>query len=482
MRALFVTSEIAPLVKTGGLADVSAALPLALRQLGVDVRVLLPGYPKVMAALPELKLVARFAGIPGMVDADLLEGALPDGVPLYVVSCPFCYDRGGSLYQNERGVDWPDNAVRFGLLSKIGAMLACAESPLEWRADVVHCNDWQAGLVPAYLHFSREPAPAVMTVHNLAFQGVFPAGATKMLGLPPESFRPEGVEYYGNLSFLKAGLYYAAHITAVSPSYAAEIQTEAMGFGMQGLLKTRSKQLSGILNGVDAHDWNPATDRRLAQRFDADSLEHKAVNKRALQARLGLASEPDLPLFVLVGRFTHQKGVDLVLEIAPQLADLPAQLALLGTGDAHLQGLAHALLQRYAGRIGGLLGFDEDLSHLFEAGGDIFLMPSRFEPCGLNQMYSQHYGTPPIVNATGGLMDTVVDCCEDTLADGSATGFVIHDELDAATLLAACRRAVALYHDKSTWHKVQQNGMRRDFGWESSAKAYREIYARLMNR
>jgi starch synthase len=482
MRVLFVTSEVAPLVKTGGLADVSAALPFALRQLGVDVRVLLPGYPAVMEALPGLKWVARFADMPGMPDADLLEGALPDGVPLYVINCPACYDRGGGLYQDERGVDWADNAVRFGLLSKIAAVLACADSPLEWRPDVAHCNDWQAGLAPAYLHFSPKPAPVVMTVHNLAFQGVFPAGATELLGLPLQSYQPEGVEYYGNLSFLKAGLYYAAHITTVSPSYAAEIQTETMGFGMQGLLRTRRKQLSGILNGVDAHDWNPATDRRLAQHFDADSLENKAINKRALQARLGLDSNPDLPLFVLVGRFTQQKGVDLVLEIAPQLADMPAQLALLGTGDAHLQGLAYALLQSYAGRIGGLLGFDEDLSHLFEAGGDIFLMPSRFEPCGLNQMYSQHYGTPPIVNATGGLIDTVVDCNEQTLADGSATGFVIQDELDAAALLAACRRAVALYHDKSTWHKVQQNGMRRDFGWESSAKAYRKIYTRLMKK
>lgn len=479
MRVLFVTSEIVPLVKTGGLADVSAALPFALTHIGVDVRVLLPGYPQVLESLPDKHLAARIDNLPGFPPVYLLSATLPDGVPVLVVECHDLYRRHGSPYQDERGRDWADNAERFGLLSRVAAVLGSAGSPLAWRPDVVHCNDWQAGLAPAYLHFSKDPAPSVMAVHNMAFQGVFPAGMVKKLGLPPESFQIEGLEYHGFMSFLKAGLQYATHITTVSPSYAREIQTDALGFGMQGLLARRRHDLTGILNGIDVHEWNPATDAYLTQHYDAERLEAKAANKHALQHRMNLPIDPNIPIFGLVSRFTYQKGVDVVLEIAPQLVDLPAQLVLLGSGDTKMQNEALALARAYFGQVGVVVGFEEGLSHLIEAGADIFLMPSRFEPCGLNQMYSQRYGTPPIVHATGGLIDTVVGCNDATLADGTATGFVFSGRLDAESLFETAQRAAIAYHNKKLWAGLQKNGMKRDFSWTQSALAYRDLYTRI---
>ncbi len=481
MKILFVTSEVTPLIKTGGLADVSAALPAALRAMDVDVRILLPGYPQVLKALPHLQPTAVFTKLHGFPPARLLAGEVPGGVPLWVIECPELYQRGGGAYQDEHGDDWADNAHRFGLLSKIAAVLGSADSPLDWKPDVVHCNDWQAGLAPAYLHFAPGAAPSVMTVHNLAFQGIFPPHTAAELGLPGECFQPDGAEYYGNLSFMKAGLYYADHITTVSPSYSQEIQTEALGFGLQGLLKQRRGVLTGILNGIDTAEWNPATDPNLAQAYDAADLSGKSANKCALQKRMGLHVAPELPLFGVVSRFTQQKGLDLVLEIAPQLIAFPAQLVLLGSGDAAMQRTALALTHHHSGQIGAYAGFDESLAHLIEAGADIFLMPSRFEPCGLNQMYSQRYGTPPVVHATGGLIDTVVDCNASSLAQDTASGFVL-DSIDAPALLAAARRSVATYYDKKIWHALQRNGMNKDFSWGKSAAAYRDIYARLMRR
>ena len=482
MRVLFVTSEINPLIKTGGLADVSAALPAALHGLGVDVRVLLPGYPQVLRSLPHLQVATRFAGLPDFPEVSLLSGILPDGVPLWVIDCPEMYSRGGGPYQDEQGVDWIDNAQRFGLLSRIAAMLGSADTPLEWKPDVVHCNDWQAGLTPAYLHFLPAPAPSVMTVHNLAFQGVFPPQLAAELGLPEECMQPEGAEYYGDLSFLKAGLHYANHITTVSPSYAEEIQTEALGFGLQGLLTHRRAALTGILNGIDTHEWNPAADPNIAAPYDVKNLQGKDASKRELQKHMGLHIDPKIPLFGLVSRFTHQKGLDMVLEIAPHLVAMPAQLVLLGTGDAGMQRKALELSHHYSGRISTYVGFDEGLSHLVEAGADIFLMPSRFEPCGLNQMYSQRYGTPPVVHATGGLIDSVVDCNEATLARGTASGFVFGNGMSTLGLLAAAQRAVTAYHDKKVWRALQRNGMSKDFGWGKSAAAYHDIYERLVRR
>ncbi len=479
IKILFATSEIAPLIKTGGLADVSAALPVALRTLGVDVRVLLPGYTAVMAQFLKPKKVAEFAQSAGFPAAQLLSCKLPNGVPLLVLDCPELYQRAGGPYQNEQGVDWPDNAQRFGLLSRVAALLAGNTSPLAWHPDVLHCNDWQTGLAPAYLHFASSTVPSVMTIHNLAFQGNFPAATVAALQLPPSSYSMDGVEFYGNLSFLKAGLFYARHITTVSPHYAQEIQQTALGFGMQGLLSTRKDSLSGILNGIDTDEWDPASDPHLSKKYSVARMAGKAANKQALQSRMGLNLQPDVPVLGVVSRFTEQKGLDLLLEIAPQLVELPVQLALLGSGDAGMQQKARELTLRYPGKIGAVIGFSEALSHQIEAGADLFVMPSRFEPCGLNQLYSQRYGTPPIVHATGGLVDSVVDCTADTLKDGTASGFVFSG-MSAENLSAAIQRAVTLYHNTKSWKALRRNCMNKEFNWRASAQAYLAIYTKLL--
>lgn len=480
IKVLFVTSEITPLIKTGGLADVSGALPAALRAIGVDVRVLLPGYSKVLAQLDNPEIVATFDSLPGFPPAKLLSDQMENGVPLLVLDCPALYQREAGPYQDASGQDWSDNALRFGLFCKVAAILGSSESPLEWHPDLEHCNDWQAGLTPAYLHFAGG-VPSVMTVHNLAFQGGFPPATVSMLGLPSSSFGIDGLEYYGNLSFLKAGLFYADHLTTVSPHYAREIQQEQLGFGMQGLLATRSDVLTGILNGIDTDEWNPAKDRYLAKKFSVARMAGKAVNKEVLQNKMGLDPDPDVPLLGLVSRFTHQKGLDLLLEIAPSLTRLPAQIVMLGTGDAQMQNIARELSVRYMGKIGAYIGFSEDLSHMIEAGADMFIMPSRFEPCGLNQLYSQRYGTPPIVHATGGLVNSVVDCTPETLRDGTASGFVFSG-MSPENLYATIQRAVDLYRDQKSWKALRKNCMSKEFGWETSAEAYLEIYRKVLGR
>jgi len=479
LRILFATSECAPLVKTGGLGDVSAAFPAATRALGLDARILLPGYRPVLAQLFDRREVARFAPRADFPAARLLQGQTPPGVPLYVLDCPELYDRDGGPYQDEAGTDWVDNALRFGLLSHAAALLGSAANPLDWAPDVVHCNDWQTGLAPAYLHYADGARAATLqTIHNLAYQGIFEPQFVAALGLPPNAFTPNGVEYYGKLSFLKAGLQFADAITTVSPTYALEIQSQPLGFGLQDLLAARRDCVSGILNGIDTEVWNPATDPSIACRYDADTLAAKAENKSALQRRLGLAPAPAMPLFAVVSRFAPQKGLDWLLATAPQVLALPAQLAILGGGEPQLESGFRALARSHAGQVGVTIGFDDALAHLIEAGADAFLMPSRFEPCGLNQMYSQRYGTPPIVRATGGLADTVIDCSPATLADGSASGFVFHDA-SADALLAAAARAAGTWRDQATWRALQRNGMARDFRWETSARKYAAIYARL---
>jgi starch synthase len=345
----------------------------------------------------------------------------------------------------------------------------------------VHCNDWQTGLIPAYLHFAQDAVPSVMTIHNLAFQGIFPAATLEKLHLPPSCFSINGVEFFGSLSFLKAGLFYAHHLTTVSPNYAKEIQQETFGSGMQGLLTTRRASLTGILNGIDTDEWDPASDKHLAKTYNSAHMAGKAANKEALQSKLGLNRDPDVPLLGVVSRFTQQKGLDLLLEIVPLLTELPVQLAMLGSGDAQMQKSARDLSHRYPGKIGAVIGFDEGLSHQIEAGADMFVMPSRFEPCGLNQLYSQRYGTPPIVQATGGLADSVVDCTPETLRDGTASGFAFSG-MTAKSLLTTIQRALVLYHDKSQWEALRKNCMAKDLGWQSSAEAYRAVYLKVLGR
>ena len=481
LRVLFATSEIAPLIKTGGLADVSGALPAALRAIGVDVRVLVPGYNQVIEQLAQPRIVASFDDLPGFPLARLLSGTMANGVPLLVLDCPVLYQRVGGPYQTAQGQDWADNAMRFGMLSRVAAVLGSNATPLEWHPDLVHCNDWQTGLTPAYLHFAPGAVPSIIAIHNLAFQGIFPAETVQQLHLPPSCFSVDGVEFYGNMSFLKAGLFYADHITTVSPNYAAEIQHEELGFGMQGLLTARHDSLTGILNGIDTDEWNPATDPYLAKPYSSANMAGKAANKKALQRRMGLSIEADVPLLGVVSRFTEQKGVDLLLEIAPLLSELPVQLAMLGSGDAGMQKTARDLSNLYPGTIGVHIGFSEELSHQIEAGADMFVMPSRFEPCGLNQLYSQRYGTPPIVHATGGLADSVVDCTPESLDEGIASGFAFTG-MTAENLYTTIQRAVGLYHDLQKWKALCINCMAKDSSWETSAAAYRAVYLKVLER
>jgi starch synthase len=479
LRVLYATSEYAPLVKTGGLGDVAGALPAALRALGVDARVLMPAYRGVRERVASAGGSTRIQPLARLPAADLVAVTLPGDVPGWLVDNGALYDRDGGPYLAPSGRDWDDNALRFGLLSRAAAWLGGASPAAPWRADVIHANDWQAGLAPAYCALlAGQRTPSVVTIHNLAFQGVFDAHWAADLGLPGHSFAMEGTEYYGRLSFLKAGLYYADALTTVSPSYAAEIQRDPGGMGLQGLLASRRDRLSGILNGIDTAAWDPCTDPALARRYDAAHLDDKAANRRALQAELGLATDKDAFLLGVVARLTAQKGADLVADAAPAIADAGDELVVLGSGEPDLAERLRALQARYPGRIATVIGFDEALAHRIEAGADAFLMPSRFEPSGLNQMYSQRYGTPPVVHATGGLADSVVDCTPQTLAAGTATGFAF-PRPTAPALLAAIERARAAWRDPPTWRRIQRNGMARDFGWTRAARAYAAVYDRV---
>ena len=476
LKILFVTSEIYPLIKTGGLADVSGALPLALRKLGQDIRVLVPGYPAVLKQLPDAKPLTKLdALLPEVGGTRLLSATMPGtDLPLLVLDCPALYDRPGGPYLGPDGSDWPDNPLRFGMLSRAGALLSSSASPLPWQPDVVHCNDWQSALIPALLHYANvKHAKSVVSIHNLAFQGNFDAQWVTRLGLPAESFGINGVEFYGHFSFLKSGLQFADQITTVSQTYAAEIQTPEFGYGMEGLLQRRSKELTGIVNGI-GEDWDPALDPHLHQNYDRNSLERKAANKQHLQHELGLRTGSS-PLLCMVSRLTHQKGIDLVLDCANDLLHSGAQLALLGSGDAHYEQRLRELAHGRPGLVSVAFGYNEALAHRMIAGSDIFLMPSRFEPCGLSQMYSMAYGTVPVVRRTGGLADTVTDSNEASLADGRATGFVF-DQANAADFMQATQRALAHYQTGDIWSSIQRNGMKLDFGWPKAAQAYLQVY------
>lgn len=482
MKLLFAASELAPWVKTGGLGDVAAGLPAALAQAGADVRLLVPAYPALREAfvangraVPLARLAPPGGALPG---AQLWSAMLQPGLGLLLLDAPELYDRPGNPYLDATGQDHADNALRFGLLSHSAALLAAPGSPLGWQPDVLHCNDWQTALAPACLHYLHGGAGAatLLTVHNLAFHGLFGYEALAALGLPAHAFAFDGVEFHGRLSFLKAGLQFADRITTVSPGYAREILSPEFGCGLDGLLNHRADRLAGILNGIDTEAWNPAADPALEQRYDAATLERKAAGRRRLQSQLGLEARDDVPLIGVVGRLTGQKGLDLLLALADALCGQGVQIALLGSGEAALQAGWQAAAVRHPGRCAVVIGFDETLAHRIEAGADLFAMPSRFEPCGLNQMYSLRYGTPPVVRRTGGLADTVVDADEAAREGRQGNGFVF----DAATpeaLHGALQRAFAAWHDPPRWRALQRAGMAADFGWAPAARAYLEQYA-----
>lgn len=475
-RILFATSEVHPLIKTGGLADVSASLPAALQDLKQDVRLLMPGYTQVLDALTAKKTVATFTVFTGQPQVKLLSAKMPGtNVPVYILDAPQYFCRVAGPYQYHLGGDWPDNPMRFGMLSKVAAMLGSKQSPVDWQADLVHCNDWQTGLTPAYLQMMDQPrARSVMTVHNIAFQGNFDRDWIKALEIPASMFHMHGVEFHGNLSFLKSGLQYADRIVTVSPTYAHEIQASEMGYGMQGLLTARRMDVSGILNGIDEDEWNAATDKHLEVNYDEHDLSKKTQGKLALQKRLGLEVNEHVPLLGVVSRLTYQKGLDLLHECLPTLLDSGAQLAVLGSGDADFERRYLQLAQRYAGRVSVTIGFNEALSHQIMAGADIFLMPSRFEPCGLNQMYGMRYGTPPVVRRTGGLADSVTNASLD-----GGTGFVF-DDPGAQALQQTIKWAIECYRDPNTFRRIQLNGMHRDVGWRHSAQLYLDLYEDIL--
>ncbi len=476
MKVLFVVSEIYPVIKTGGLGDVVGALPVALGELGVDVRVMLPAYPAVLDAVEGLGEPVSLGDPLGAGETRLLLGRLPQsGVTVWLVHCPALYDRPAGPYLDKIGRDWPDNHLRFALLARAGATVAEVGSMLGWRPDVLHAHDWHAGLAPAYLHLRAGRRPAtVMTIHNLAFQGNFPAAVLAQVGLPPECFFMDGVEFHNQVSFLKAGIRYSDRVTTVSPTYAREILTPALGCGFDGILRQRGSDVRGILNGIDYRTWNPENDSLIERTYDAGHLARKDANKRAVADRLGLADAPEAPLIGVVSRLTDQKGVDLILGAVPNLLAMGARLAVVGSGDTVFEEAFRDAATAYPGRVGVWTGYDEPLAHLVQAGSDLLLVPSRFEPCGLTQLCALRYGTVPLVRRTGGLADTVIDASRGK--DG--TGFMF----EAATSLAlsgAVSRALAVYRKRPAWRVLQRRAMEQDFSWTRAAREYVDLYGEL---
>jgi len=478
MRVLHAAAELFPWVKTGGLGDVVAALPPALSALGTEVRLVLPGFTAFLDAFAPTE-IARLRTPFAVERVRIARARLSEGaVAVYLVDHPAFYDRPGTPYQAPDGTDWPDNHRRFALLGWAAAALAQGADP-RWRPDLLHCHDWHAGLGPAYLRAQSAAVPSVFTVHNLAYQGFFPASFFADLALPPSFFAVDGVEFYGGLAFIKAGLFYADRLTTVSPTYAREIQTPAFGMGLDGLLRARAAVLTGILNGVDPQVWSPDNDRLSPSHYSADDMEGKAAAKAALERRCGLAADGAGPLFGAVTRLTPQKGLDLLLGALPGLIALGGRLVLLGSGDAALEAGFTAAARTYPGRVAVEIGYDEVLSHLIIAGSDSIVAPSRFEPCGLTQLYALRYGSPPLVRRTGGLADTVVDANAVTLADGTATGFAFVEETPDG-LLGAVQRAIALFGDQAAWQQVVQRAMTRDFSWTVAARQYIGLYRELV--
>ncbi|MRR50940.1 MAG: glycogen synthase GlgA, partial [Rhodocyclaceae bacterium] len=446
--------------------------PPARARAGAGLRVPAPPPPARPGAFPPPPETAPPPGGGGLrPPPPVRKPKTADGLRLWLVDYPAYFDRAGNPYLGPEGHDWLDNGVRFGLFSRVAAWLGSAANTLHWHPDIIHCNDWQAGLAPAYLHYLPEGrARSLITVHNLAFQGLFDHATLFELGLPDEAWSLHGVEYYGHLSFLKAGLQHADAITTVSPTYAREIQTEEEGMGMAGLLRHRAAVLTGIVNGIDTEAWNPTTDRHLAKAYDVAHLAAKKTNRDALRREMGLADEPDAMVLGIVSRLTHQKGLDLLPALMAVLLEMPIQLAVLGSGEKALEDEFRRLAIAHPSRFAVRIGFDEGLAHRIEAGADAFLMPSRFEPCGLNQMYSLRYGTPPIVRATGGLADTVTD---------GVDGFSFRDATPDA-LLDAIRRAHAAWCDGKRWRAMQKAGMARDLSWSGPAQQYLDLYKKLL--
>ncbi|WMT88889.1 glycogen synthase GlgA [Pelagibacterium sp. 26DY04] len=476
MDVLSVASEIYPLVKTGGLADVAGALPAALAEHDIAMRTLVPGYPQIVGSIKRGRTVANFDDLFGGPAA--LIAARVAGLDLIVLDAPHLYDRSGGIYVDQSGLDWPDNWQRFAALSWVAAQLA--KGLVEgYRPAIIHAHDWQAGMAAAYVAFGRDTrTKVVLTIHNIAFQGQFGAEIFPHLRLPDEAFAMTGVEYYGGVGFLKGGLRCAHAITTVSPTYAREIRSPEFGMGLDGLLNERGHDLYGILNGIDISAWNPQTDPELAANYAPANTRKRELNRQALVERFGLEADQG-PIFGLVSRLTWQKGIDLVAENADWIVELGGKLAILGSGDGHLEDAVAAAAARHPGRIGFVRGYDESLSHLVQGGADVILVPSRFEPCGLTQLYGLRYGAIPLVSRVGGLADTVIDANEAAVEAGVATGLQF-SPVDGPNLGEAISRAVSLYQRPDIWARMQRKGMKTDVSWANSASKYAGLYQKIL--
>ena len=471
---MFASSEIYPLVKTGGLADVSQSLPRALKSFGHDIRLILPAYKGVKNQLKHKNTVAQIT-LQGH-DVGIIKSTLPGTrLPIWLVECPALFNREGGPYLMSKGTPWPDNAQRFALFSRVIAAIATDQIGLNWQPDILHCNDWQTGLVPALLYFEESRPGIVFTIHNLAYQGLFSYSTFLELKLPDQLWSFDSMEFFNQFSFIKGGIVYADQVNTVSPTYAKEIQTEAYGAGLEKLLEYHSKKLIGIVNGVNKDEWNPSKDEFIFTTFNSKTLSKKTNNKLELQKELKLKVDKDIPLFAIVSRLAEQKGIDLILKILPKLEDFNIQIVILGSGEEKLEKSLLRLAKTNSLQIYLKIGFDEALAHKMTAAADFFIMPSQFEPCGLNQMYSQLYATVPIVRNTGGLADTVVDEPGDRKDINRNTGIKFSDG-NSDQLMHAIIRSLDLFANKTAYKKMQLNAMRQDFSWKKSAAQYIDMY------
>ena len=473
-KILFISSEAFPLIKTGGLGDVAGSLPTALLKQSQNVRLLLPAYPEVLYKIKEKKIRASTSFYNQPVD--IVETRLPGTqLRVWLVDCPSVYHRPGGPYIDERGHPWHDNALRFAIFCHTAVAIAMNQFKLKWQPDVVHCNDWQTGLVPALLSLQKKRPATVFTIHNLAYQGLFDQQTFDDLQLPEQLWHMDGLEFHNQLSFIKGGLAYADRITTVSPTYAEEICQPEMGYGLDGLLSYRKQKLSGILNGVNEKYWNPGTDFHLVQKYNQKSLNKKSLNKTALQEEFLFDVDASIPMIGMVSRLVEQKGLDIILQALPRLLSMPLQLVILGTGDLHFEMLLSEIAQHYPDRFKVVIGYNELLAHKIEAASDIYLMPSTFEPCGLNQLYSLRYGTLPIVTPVGGLADTVINASDKNIKNKSANGFVLKEH-SLTALLNSIHHALELYAQADTWRQLQVNAMNCDHSWGKSAHQYIKLY------
>ena len=478
MNILFVASECAPFVKTGGLADVIGAVPKSLASRGASVRVLMPGYPALATQINAGTVVSTYDDLFG--GAARVVAVSDHGIDLLILDAPHLFDRAGNIYLDETGSDWADNHLRFGALSRVGADVAM-NGIGDWTPDLVNAHDWQAGLVPAYIKQAGGNAPpVVMTIHNIAFQGLFDSYLLGDLGLSADLFTPEALEYYGRIGFLKGGLALCDKITTVSPTYARELMTADYGMGLEGLLRARQTDVSGILNGIDIDVWNPETDATLPQTYTARSLKRKTANRDEIRTRFGLSENAIGPLLCVISRLTEQKGLDLLLEALPTLVGQGAQLALLGSGNADLEDGFVTAAKQYKGAVGTIIGYDENLSHLLQGGSDAILIPSRFEPCGLTQLYGLRYGTLPVVANTGGLADTVIDANEAAILADCATG-VQFTSVTTQGVEQAIIRTCDLFKDKKNWAKMVRRAMGHPVDWDRSAEAYLTLFTSVID-